>query len=154
MLRPITSHGSRPWRIFASITSTPSRSFKSSCSCLVNAQTVSEESQNEWLSLSSAGKQGAAEDVRFQDSVKQLKRKWESPHKGFEGIKRPYSAESVVAKRGTLDMAFPSSEMAKKLAFLLHNKAVKGEPVHTSKHEGGLKATAVSSPLINGSGSH
>lgn len=55
---------------------------------------------------------------------------WASPR--YKGIKRPYSAEDVVSKRGALQQTYPSSLMARKLFNLLEEKAAKGEPVHTS----------------------
>jgi isocitrate lyase len=55
---------------------------------------------------------------------------WASPR--YKGIKRPYSAEDVVSKRGALQQTYPSSLMARKLFNLLEERAAKGEPVHTS----------------------
>lgn len=55
---------------------------------------------------------------------------WASPR--YKGIKRPYSAEDVVSKRGALQQSYPSSLMARKLFNLLEERAAKGEPVHTS----------------------
>lgn len=55
---------------------------------------------------------------------------WASPR--FKGIKRPYSAEDVVSKRGALQQSYPSSLMARKLFNLFEERAAKGEPVHTS----------------------
>ena len=112
------------------------RSFQSSISCLQRVSAAARQRRYAWTCSSSAEKQGAIEDARFESSVHQLKKRWEFPSRGLEGIKRPYSAESVVAKRGSLDLVFPSSEMARKLAYLLHDKASKGEPLHTSKLDG------------------
>ena len=58
-----------------------------------------------------------------------MKEWWESPR--FKAIKRPYSAEDVASKRGTLKQSYPSSLMARKLFNNLNDKASKGEPLHT-----------------------
>ncbi|MCJ1311566.1 hypothetical protein MMC25_005239 [Agyrium rufum] len=79
--------------------------------------------------LSSVEKQGPAEDEAFNQQVKELEGWWESPR--FKGLRRPYSAEAVVAKRGSLQQSFPSSLMARKLFALLQERSKKGEPVHT-----------------------
>lgn len=73
----------------------------------------------------------SAEDEIFNEQVQQVKRWWTSPR--YEGIKRPYSAEQVVSKRGTLQQVYPSSLMARKLFDLLEKRSKEGKPVHTSK---------------------
>jgi isocitrate lyase len=70
------------------------------------------------------------EDALFEEQVQAVKAWWASPR--YKGIKRPYSAEDVVSKRGTLPQSYPSSLMARKLFNLLEERAAKGEPVHTS----------------------
>ena len=75
-------------------------------------------------------KAGSAEDVLFDQQVAEVNRWWTSPR--FKDIKRPYSAEDVVSKRGALQQAYPSSLMARKLYHLLEKRAAAGEPVHTS----------------------
>ena len=80
--------------------------------------------------LSEAAKAGEAEDALFEEQVQAVKKWWSSPR--YKGIKRPYSAEDVVSKRGTLPQSYPSSLMARKLFNLLEERAAKGEPVHTS----------------------
>lgn len=80
--------------------------------------------------LSTTDKAGSPEDAIFDEQVAQVKNWWASPR--YKGIKRPYSAEAVVSKRGTLQQTYPSSLMARKLFNLLEEKASKGEPVHTS----------------------
>lgn len=75
-------------------------------------------------------KVGESEDALFDAQIKQVEEWWASPR--YEGIKRPYSAEAVVSKRGTLQQVYPSSLMARKLFNLLEERASKGEPVHTS----------------------
>jgi isocitrate lyase len=79
--------------------------------------------------LSTAEKAGEAEDALFEQQVAEVKAWWGSPR--YEGIKRPYSAEDVVSKRGTLQQVYPSSIMARKLFNLLKERASAGEPVHT-----------------------
>ena len=80
--------------------------------------------------LSTAEKAGPKEDQLYHDQVKKLERKWASPR--YEGVVRPYKAEDVVAKRGTLPQTYPSSLMATKLFNLLQERAREKEPVHTS----------------------
>ena len=80
--------------------------------------------------LSDAGKAGDAEDTIYSEQVKHVRDWWASPR--YKGIKRPYSADDVVSKRGTLQQAYPSSLMARKLFNLFEDRAAKGEPVHTS----------------------
>ena len=80
--------------------------------------------------LPEASKAGQAEDALFEEQVRQVEEWWASPR--YKGIKRPYSAEDVVSKRGALPQSYPSSLMARKLFNLLEERAAKGEPVHTS----------------------
>lgn len=80
--------------------------------------------------LPEASKAGQAEDALFEEQVQAVNDWWASPR--YKGIKRPYSAEDVVSKRGALQQSYPSSLMARKLFNLLEEKAAKGEPVHTS----------------------
>ncbi|KAK4987520.1 mitochondrial 2-methylisocitrate lyase [Elasticomyces elasticus] len=79
--------------------------------------------------LSESQKAGQAEDDLYGQEIAQVKEWWSSPR--FAGIKRPYSADDVVSKRGTLMQTYPSSLMARKLWELLEERAKKGEPVHT-----------------------
>ncbi|KAF8452992.1 isocitrate lyase [Terfezia claveryi] len=71
----------------------------------------------------------ADEDALFDAQVKEVKEWWGQPR--WKGVTRPYSAEDVVSKRGTLPQTYPSSHQAKKLWGLLQEKGKKGEPVHT-----------------------
>jgi isocitrate lyase len=80
--------------------------------------------------LAEASKAGPAEDALFDKQVQLVKDWWASPR--YKGIKRPYSAEDVVSKRGALQQTYPSSLMARKLFNLFEERAAKGEPVHTS----------------------
>ncbi|KAJ5439076.1 Methylisocitrate lyase [Penicillium daleae] len=79
--------------------------------------------------LSTADKAGPAEDALYEQQVRDVEAWWSSPR--YEGIKRPYSAEDVVSKRGSLQQTYPSSLMARKLFNLLNERAAAGEPVHT-----------------------
>jgi isocitrate lyase len=81
--------------------------------------------------LPTAEKAGSAEDDLFSQQVADVIAWWSSPR--FEGVKRPYSAEDVVSKRGGLQQTYASSLMARKLFNLLKEREAKGEPVHTSK---------------------
>jgi hypothetical protein len=46
-----------------------------------------------------------------------------SQHPRFSRVTRPYSAEEVVNKRGTLPLSYPSDAMGKKLYTILESKA-------------------------------
>ena len=81
--------------------------------------------------LPNVSKAGSAEDELFEDQIQDVLQWWGS--KRFDGIKRPYSAQDVVSKRGSLQQTYPSSLMARKLFNLLREKAKVGEPVHTSR---------------------
>lgn len=83
--------------------------------------------------LSTGDKAGAAEDALYEQQVRDVQEWWNSPR--YEGIKRPYTAEDVVSKRGSLQQTYPSSLMARKLFNLLNERAAAGEPVHTSELE-------------------
>ncbi|KAL9108057.1 MAG: hypothetical protein Q9227_007163 [Pyrenula ochraceoflavens] len=79
--------------------------------------------------LSAESKAGEAEDALYDQQVSAVSEWWKTPR--FEGIKRPYSAEDVVKKRGSLQQSYPSSLMARKLFNLLEERAKAGQPVHT-----------------------
>jgi isocitrate lyase len=81
--------------------------------------------------LAEENKSAAAEDELFETHVRAMTEWWRSPR--FAGIKRPYTAESVVARRGTLQQMYPSSLMARKLFDLLEKRATAGLPVHIRK---------------------
>ncbi|OMP84768.1 Mitochondrial 2-methylisocitrate lyase [Diplodia seriata] len=76
-----------------------------------------------------SNKAGDAEEALFDAQVQQVRDWWASPR--YKGIKRPYSAEDVVSKRGALQQTYPSSLMARKLFNLLEERAAEGKPVHT-----------------------
>lgn len=77
-----------------------------------------------------SNKAGDAEEALFDAQVQQVRDWWASPR--YKGIKRPYSAEDVVSKRGSVQQTYPSSLMARKLFNLLEERAAQGKPVHTS----------------------
>jgi isocitrate lyase len=79
--------------------------------------------------LPTAEKIGAAEVAFYTQQLEDVRQWWASPR--YEGIKRPYSAEDVVSKRGTLQQIYPSSLMARKLFNIFKERAAAGKPVHT-----------------------
>lgn len=97
-------------------------------SCSVESSTL--RSSEIFQLLKTEEKAGREEDLLFDQQVQDVKEWWASPR--YESIKRPYSAEDVVSKRGSLQQVYPSSLMARKLFNLLKAKAAVGEPVHTS----------------------
>ncbi|KAF2160462.1 hypothetical protein M409DRAFT_29083 [Zasmidium cellare ATCC 36951] len=70
-----------------------------------------------------------AEQEIFDQQIQQVKDWWASPR--YKGIKRPYSPEDVVSKRGSLQQVYPSSLMARKLFNLLEERHSQKQPVHT-----------------------
>ncbi|KAI9229182.1 MAG: isocitrate lyase [Piptocephalis tieghemiana] len=70
-----------------------------------------------------------AEERRFQEEVAAVKKWWSSPR--YRLVKRPYTAESIVSKRGTLPISYPSHEQAKKVWALLQEHKAKGTASHT-----------------------
>lgn len=79
--------------------------------------------------LPESQKPGEAEDALYDAQVKEVEAWWSSPR--YEGIKRPYSADDVVSKRGTQKISYPSSVMATKFFNLIKQREAKGEPIHT-----------------------
>lgn len=71
----------------------------------------------------------AEEERVFREEVEAVKRWWQSER--FRHAKRPYSAESVVSKRGTLPVQYPSDVQAKKLWKLLKAHQSNGTQAHT-----------------------
>ena len=71
----------------------------------------------------------STEQSRFREQVAALERWWRSPR--FVRVKRPYDAEQVVSKRGTLPISYPSDTQAKKLFALLERHSKNGTPSHT-----------------------
>ena len=78
--------------------------------------------------LSTADKAGAAEDALFEQQVQDVKAWWATDR--YKDIRRPYSAEDVVSKRGTLQQSYPSSITARKLWQLIQERGSQGQPVH------------------------
>lgn len=79
--------------------------------------------------LPTGEKAGFQEDILHDEQVEEVKQWWASER--YNGVKRPYSAEDVVSKRGALQQIYPSSLMARKLFNLLKERAAAREPVHT-----------------------
>src|SRR5204862_2466945 len=65
------------------------------------------------------------ENARFAADVKAVQDWWDKER--FKGIRRTYTAEDVVKKRGTLRQEYPSSHQAKKLFGLLTERSANGE---------------------------
>lgn len=53
------------------------------------------------------------EDATFAAEVEDVEKWWSSPR--FAGIKRPYTAEQICSKRGSLKVQYVSDAMSKKL---------------------------------------
>lgn len=75
------------------------------------------------------GFSAADEDKIFQQEVEEVKQWWKSSR--FARTKRPYTAEQVVSKRGTIKQQYPSNEQGKKMFKLLQQHYAKGTPSHT-----------------------
>jgi len=71
----------------------------------------------------------AQEEKLFKQEVEEVKQWWKSPR--FDGLVRPYTAEQVVSKRGTLPLHYPSNNQGKKLHKLLSEHAKNKTPSHT-----------------------
>ena len=69
------------------------------------------------------------EQQAFLEEVEKVKQWWASPR--FENIKRPYSAESIVSKRGYFPVQYRSDAQAKKLWRTLQQNKATGETSHT-----------------------
>lgn len=54
-----------------------------------------------------------AEEQQFQKEVEEVKQWWSGSRWRF--TRRPFSAEEIVAKRGTLKLTYPSNSQAKKM---------------------------------------
>lgn len=61
-----------------------------------------------------------AEEVAFQSEVAAVKEWWKNPR--WRQIKRPFSAEQIVSKRGNLNVQYPSNVQAKKLWKILEER--------------------------------
>ncbi|KAG8800560.1 isocitrate lyase 1, partial [Serendipita sp. 399] len=71
----------------------------------------------------------AAERDAFKQEVAAVEKWWK--HSRFSGVKRPYTAEQVVSKRGTLPIQYPSDAQGKKLWALLEQHWKHKTPSHT-----------------------
>lgn len=69
------------------------------------------------------------EREQFVKEVAAVEKWWKEPR--FAKVKRPYTAEQVVSKRGTLPISYPSDAQGKKLWALLEQHWKKGTPSHT-----------------------
>jgi isocitrate lyase len=67
--------------------------------------------------------------IAFQQEVEQVKQWWTSPR--FRNVKRVYTAEQVVSKRGEFPTQYRSDAMAKKLWTLIEKNKATGETSHT-----------------------
>ena len=99
------------------------------------------DSTSEFQLLNTDEKAGVMEDKLYSRRIHDMESWWRTPR--FEGIKRPYSAEDVVSKSGTLSQTYPSSLMAKKLFKLLQERSAASEPVHTCASLEGRKGNEV-----------
>jgi isocitrate lyase len=62
----------------------------------------------------------AAEDQKYLDEVNAVKQWWTDSR--WRYTKRPFTAEQIVAKRGTLKIEYPSNVQSKKLWKLLEER--------------------------------
>ncbi|KAI0036491.1 isocitrate lyase [Vararia minispora EC-137] len=69
------------------------------------------------------------EKAAFYAEVAEVERWFKSPR--FARVKRPYTAEQVVSKRGTVALNYPSNLMAKKAFELFSEHFKRGTPSHT-----------------------
>ncbi|RCH81926.1 isocitrate lyase 1 [Rhizopus azygosporus] len=69
------------------------------------------------------------EELEFQQEVEKVKQWWSSPR--FAHVKRPYTAEAIVSKRGTFPTAYRSNILAKKLWNILQTNRANGTTSHT-----------------------
>jgi len=70
------------------------------------------------------------EERAFQAEVQEVKRWWNSTER-FKHVRRPYTAEDVVSKRGTLKQFYPSDTQAKKFWKLIMNHKASKTCSHT-----------------------
>ncbi|THH07391.1 hypothetical protein EW146_g9332 [Bondarzewia mesenterica] len=69
------------------------------------------------------------ERAKFQAEVAQVEQWWKSPR--FARVKRAYTAEQVVSKRGTIPITYPSDIQGKKAWQLFTEHFKRGTPSHT-----------------------
>ncbi|KAF2163727.1 hypothetical protein M409DRAFT_68317 [Zasmidium cellare ATCC 36951] len=63
---------------------------------------------------------GDAEQQKFEEEVKELKQWWQSPR--WRYTRRPFTAEQIVSKRGTIKIQYPSNDLSKKLWNLVEER--------------------------------
>lgn len=72
----------------------------------------------------------SAEEAQFQARVKETQEFFELPR--FSSLKRPYPAEAIASKQGSLPvLPLPSTLLADKLWRLFEERSAQGQPVHT-----------------------
>src|ERR1700712_1778021 len=102
MLRPAIRAGLRTRRIpttaIRSFSVTSRRNMPSEALPAVASPINSILPSDSFQLLSQESKAGAAEDALYDAQVKEVKKWWASPR--YKDIKRPYSAEDVVKRRG------------------------------------------------------
>lgn len=69
---------------------------------------------------------GDAEQKQFEQEVKELKQWWTDSR--WRYTRRPYTAEQIVSKRGTIKIQYPSNDMSKKLWKLVEHRFQVGSP--------------------------
>lgn len=69
------------------------------------------------------------EQLEFEQEVERVKQWWASPR--FKLVKRPYTAESIVSKRGYFPVEYRSNVQAKKLWKTLQQNKATGQTSHT-----------------------
>ncbi|RUS17223.1 isocitrate lyase [Endogone sp. FLAS-F59071] len=69
------------------------------------------------------------EEAAFRTEVEQIKKWWQSDR--FRLVKRPYTADQIASKRGTLPVKYPSDDQAKKLWAILQRHKQNGTASHT-----------------------
>ncbi len=70
-----------------------------------------------------------AEDERFAEEVRRVKQWWSDPR--WRLTKRPFTAEQIVSKRGTLPIEYPSNAQAKKLWGILEKRFASKDASYT-----------------------
>ncbi|KJZ78249.1 hypothetical protein HIM_02287 [Hirsutella minnesotensis 3608] len=79
-----------------------------------------------------------AEDGQFASEVEQVKAWWRDPR--WRNTKRPFTAEQIVSKRGSLKIEYPSNAQSKKLWKILEHRFQNKDASYTY---GCLEPTAV-----------
>ncbi|KAI0221655.1 isocitrate lyase 1 [Massospora cicadina] len=69
------------------------------------------------------------EQVTIKKELEQIAEWWASPR--FQHTKRPYTARSIVSKRGSLNVEYPSNQQAKKLWSILKRHKQHATATHT-----------------------